>query len=106
MLEMQHLGSAIVAMTGKLGRLADLNVIENDKVGPIFAKYMPFDRASLVEGHFPLQGGAQGGNRARQAASPQSRKETPPHAPPCGVSLAVAEIPRPQPNSPPRGDDT
>jgi hypothetical protein len=60
-LEMQHQGSAIVAMRGKLGKLAGLTVTENNKIGPTFAKYVPFDRAAIVDGRLSLQRLAQDG---------------------------------------------
>jgi hypothetical protein len=43
-LEMQHSGSPIVAMRGRLGELAALTVVENKNEGPVFRKFVPFDR--------------------------------------------------------------
>lgn len=63
-LEMVHRGSPIVAMRGQLGKLAGLTVTENDRVGPIFSKYVPFSgplawiasRRSTVARYSPFLG--------------------------------------------------
>lgn len=42
LLQLRWAGSATICMTGRLGKLAKLTVIENERIGPRFAKYRPF----------------------------------------------------------------
>jgi hypothetical protein len=49
-LEMQHAGSAIVAMRGQSGKLARLTVRESDRDGPAFAPFKPFEHPPHVDG--------------------------------------------------------
>jgi len=43
-LQMRHDGSSIPSMKGRIGRLAGLTVIEDEKRGPRFGSYRPFSR--------------------------------------------------------------
>ena len=51
-LQLRWAGSPTVCMTGKLGKLAALTVIENENHGPRFGKYRPFS----IPGGFPVLG--------------------------------------------------
>lgn len=43
-LAMHHAGSSIVAMHGRIGKLAGWSILENDDYGPRRVRYRPFSR--------------------------------------------------------------
>ena len=63
-LEMQHRGSAIVAMSGRIGSLAGMTVDESAKYGPDFGKWAPFDAGSRLDSGGMSEGSVQGGQTA------------------------------------------
>jgi hypothetical protein len=63
-IEMWHQRHNFASMTGTVGRLSALSVLENDRQSPRFAKFVPFDRASAADSPFPQQRVAQDGQDA------------------------------------------
>jgi hypothetical protein len=91
-LELQHRGSPIVAMRGKIATFAGLTVTENDRLGPIFSKYVPFSGPVASDSAAVLQGVAQ--EAQIEAALATTAKPAP--QPLARPRLAKPAMPRPR----------